>query len=99
MKVHSRALKPEDQLTQHLPAQTGSALISTAPAGTVVARGCREPGNPTGELMPCHAGGCSEWKTREQGCRGKAHGKAELAMQPCRSVSYRRTLEIMYFTS
>lgn len=27
VKVHGRALKAGDQLTQHLPAQTGSALI------------------------------------------------------------------------
>lgn len=51
MKVHSGALKPEDQLTQHLPAQTGFALISTAPAGTAVTRGCQEPGDPTGKSL------------------------------------------------
>lgn len=86
MKVHSGALKPEDQLTQHLPAQTGSALISTAPAGTAGAHGCREPGAATGKspchAAPCHAGGRSEGRTRgEQGWRGNAHGKAERATQ------------------
>jgi len=53
VKVHSGALKPEDQLTQHLPAQTGSALISTAPAGAAVAHGCREPGDPAGKSLCC----------------------------------------------
>lgn len=72
MKVHSGALKPEDQLTQHLPAQTGSALISTAPAGTAVARGCREPGDPSGkEPVPCHAGGCWEGRTGGEGGCGE----------------------------
>lgn len=64
-EVHSGALKAGDQLTQHLPAQTGSALICTAPAGTAAAGGCREP-------APC----CAMREEEEEEAAGEeAHGK------------------------
>lgn len=101
MKVHSGALKPEDQLTQHLPAQTGSALISTAPAGTAGTHGCREPGAATGKspchAVLCHAGGRSEGRTRgEQGWRGERtqKGRASDAAFPTR-----RALGMAFVTS
>lgn len=70
-EVASRALKAGDQLTQHLPAQTGSALICTTPAGTAAAGACREP-------APC----CAMREEEEEEAAGEeAHGKGTSTRQ------------------
>lgn len=71
MKVHSGALKPEDQLTQHLPAQTGSRsnLSSSWDHG-------RSRSQDAPPASPCHAG--ADRKAKPEKIGGKTHGKAEL---------------------
>lgn len=64
-EVASGALKAGDQLTRHLPAQTGSALICTAPAGTAPCCAMREEEEEEAAGEEAHGKGTS---TGQQWC-------------------------------
>lgn len=63
-EVASGALKAGDQLTRHLPAQTGSALICTAPAGTAPCCAMREEEEEEAAGEEAHGKGTSTGQQR-----------------------------------